>query len=422
MFSNSFLARGRILLLAAVLLIAVPGLCPVLHAQDDGSGNSDAPASNSNSATAPDPAPPADPTPAPTPAPDPSVASTDGGNANAPTSPPATDPSVAATPATTPDSPVPPPTADPSVASAPATTSPAAPDPSVAATPPTTPDLSAGASPTTTPDPSLAAAPDGTSTPSTAPTTDASLAASPATTSDPSSPATTDTSLATTTPTTSTDFSVATSDTTTPGVPTAPPQPIKALTMDQARQVILKMGDHATEEGYSPDHLPDGCYYRAYLGEQAAQQYGVDPSVIERAHFQAPPGGPYLSVPDPTDPKNPVVWNYHTDPVIPVLNADGTTTPMVFDPAASADPIPLSKWPSTLMSDPSKGKLTVVPASINDPRSMAPGGSLTPDSGKDLADSSYTDDYSGPWGAQRGWTADDRKVWHGRPKPPALNP
>lgn len=296
-----------------------------------------------------------------------------------------------------------------------------APEATTAPEPTTAPEATTAPEPTTEPattTPEPTTEPEGGVTPTTAPepTTEpvAGVGGEPAgevPPADPTDPAT---------PAATTDPTAAPTDPAVAAVERAPA--LRALTQDQAREVIVAMGDRQAKEGFSPDHLPDGCYYRANIGEKAAVDYGVDPSVIERAHVEANRGAPLLSTPDPLKPGTNVNWGYHTNPVIPVIQPDGSTERMVFDPAASPNPIPLKDWAGTLARNPAKTTVTAgLPASIEDGRSMWPGAPAnSEDSARAAAEKVYNKDYNGPWARQRGLTPDDRYVWKGRPAPPRL--
>lgn len=85
----------------------------------------------------------------------------------------------------------------------------------------------------------------------------------------------------------------------------------------------------------------DCCYNRAHVMAQELKAAGVD---VGKAWNYAPSNSSALRVSTPNDPKGYVEWGYHVAPTVPVLNADGSTQPMVLDPSIASGPITPAEW------------------------------------------------------------------------------
>lgn len=141
--------------------------------------------------------------------------------------------------------------------------------------------------------------------------------------------------------------------------------PYKPLTMDEARKLIDTMGEYQASQGFSPDHLPDGCYWRAHLGEEVAKLYVSDPSMMERGYVEAT-DNTGIQTRDPIT-HDKVVWGWHTDVVTWVRDQDGNVRRMVLDPAANANPIPLNDWARTLTREGGSAEVSTGAGSTSNP-------------------------------------------------------
>lgn len=116
------------------------------------------------------------------------------------------------------------------------------------------------------------------------------------------------------------------------------------VTPERIRDLHKKSkNDKSIPWGYSPDC----CYARAHVMAGKATADGIDAKKIcikpvppaTRLYPKDDAGNP-INGPD----GNPIAWTYHVAIVVTQLNADGTTTDMVVDPALFPGPVPVDEW------------------------------------------------------------------------------
>lgn len=113
--------------------------------------------------------------------------------------------------------------------------------------------------------------------------------------------------------------------------------PVGAMTQAQANKWFNRFRDDTTFPWNYPN---DCCYTRAEVMAQQLEDEGYKPG---KAWNYRPESG-LLRVNTPNDPKGYVEWRYHVAPTVPVLQSDGSTQLMVFDPSIASGPITPQQW------------------------------------------------------------------------------
>ncbi|MHB1423948.1 MAG: protein-glutamine glutaminase family protein [Gemmataceae bacterium] len=142
------------------------------------------------------------------------------------------------------------------------------------------------------------------------------------------------------------------------------PRPADAIEPAQAAAIFAEF---AAAEDLALLFPADGCYARTHLMVQRLLELGLAPSKVWAFAASA---ADLLWTETPNHPEGRVQWAYHVAPVLVVLEPDGVSREMVFDPLLFERPVPVEEWRIALHDTP-----TLMRTAIGEPPLPAHGGS-----------------------------------------------